>query len=59
MPDTHFPASSLTSQPAAAVMLAALRRVSRVCGPAEHWNGETHEMLREVEAAIAKAEGRP
>ncbi len=55
MQDTHIPAAPRTD--AAAAMLAALRTVSRVCGPADNWNGETHDMLREVEAAIRKAEG--
>jgi hypothetical protein len=37
-------------------MLAALKLVAAVCGDADNWQGETHDMLLAVEAAIAEAE---
>lgn len=39
-------------------LLDACRAMVECCGPSENWQGETHEALNRMEAAIAKAEGR-
>ncbi len=43
---------------AAPDLLEACRAMLTCCGSSENWNGETHEALKLIEAAIAKAEGR-
>lgn len=40
-------------------LLAACKAMSACAGPSENWNGETATALRVIEAAVAKAEGRP
>lgn len=44
---------------AAPDLLAACRAMVECCGSSENWNGETRHALSVIEAAIAKAEGRP
>lgn len=38
-------------------LLAACQSMMKTCGGSEFWNGETHESLKLIEAAIAKATG--
>lgn len=40
---------------AAPDLLAACQSMLRTCGSSADWNGETHESLKLIEAAIAKA----
>ena len=42
---------------AAPDLLSACESMLRACGGSENWNGETHEALKLMEAAIAKARG--
>lgn len=42
---------------AAPDLLAACRSMLNTTGGSENWNGETHESLKLIEAAIAKATG--
>jgi hypothetical protein len=39
-------------------LLAACRAMLTCCESSAHWQGETHDALVLIEAAIAKAEGR-
>ena len=40
-------------------LLEACKAMSACAGPSEIWNGETETALKLIEAAVAKAEGRP
>lgn len=42
---------------AAEDLLDACRAMLACTGGSEHWNGETHEALVKIEAAVAKATG--
>ena len=42
---------------AAPELLEACKSMLKTCGGSEYWNGETHESLLLIEAAIAKAKG--
>lgn len=41
---------------AAPDLLAACKKMIEVTGGSQHWNGETHDALRMIEAAIQKAQ---
>lgn len=43
---------------AAPELLAACESMLATCGGSQHWNGETHESLLLIEAAIARAKGQ-
>jgi len=42
---------------AAPQLLEACKSMLKTCGGSEYWNGETHESLLLIEAAVAKAAG--